>query len=244
MHRGKQTDMLILDFSKAFDTVPHQRLLQRLNFYGIQSSTHRWIEAWLCHRSQTVILDGESSVSEKVKSGVPQGTVLGPLLFLLYVNNIADDVGSLTRLFADDCLLYRKINNSEDAAALQHDLDIMVEWSKKWQMQFNADKCYVLRVTNKRSTRSSMHSYTMHGKPLKVVDEQAYLEVKLDSKLSWSPQVNNICAKATRMLNFTRRNFHKCSKPVKETVYKTFTGTPSPRVWPVCLGPLHKTSNR
>ena len=100
-----RTDILILDFSKAFDTVAHQRLLRKLHYYGIRGGTGKWLSQWLINRTQTVVVDGENSQPERVKSGVPQGTVLGPLMFLLYINDIGQNIkSSKIRLFADDCL--------------------------------------------------------------------------------------------------------------------------------------------
>lgn len=106
---------------KAFDTVPHRRLLHKLRHYGITGKTNHWIEAWLCDRQQRVVLDGACSSDAQVISGVPQGTVLGPLMFLLYINDIADNIspGTKVKLFADDCLLYRTINNNSDQLQLQ-----------------------------------------------------------------------------------------------------------------------------
>ena len=103
---GDQMDMLILDFSKAFEKVPHRRLLSKLQFYGIQGKTLAWIESWLINRSQSVIVDGVCSSSVAVMSAVPQGTVLAPLMFLLFVNDMQDDLECSLRLFADDALLY------------------------------------------------------------------------------------------------------------------------------------------
>ena len=103
----KQIDIMQLDFSKAFDTVPHQQLLTKLRYYGINGSTYNWIQTWLTCRSQQVVLDSECSSSAPVLSGVPQGTVLGPLMFLLYINDVTKGVSSQLRLFADDHLLNR-----------------------------------------------------------------------------------------------------------------------------------------
>ena len=102
--KHKQVDMLILDFTKAFDTVPHQRLLMKLKHYGIDSNLHRWISSWLTERTQQVVVDGDYSTCKQVRSG----TVLGPLMFLLFINDTGDHLNHSTiRLFADDCLLYR-----------------------------------------------------------------------------------------------------------------------------------------
>ena len=132
LDKRKTTDLLILDFSKAFDTVPHRRLLLKMKHYGITGKTNKWTESWLCHRQQRVVLDGTASTDSQVLSGVPQGTVLRPLLFLLYVNDIGDKISPQTtiKLFADDALLYRSINNPSDQIQLQQDLDTMIEWSK------------------------------------------------------------------------------------------------------------------
>ena len=100
-----QTDMLVLDFSKAFDTVPHHRLMLKLSNYGISGSTHKWISSFLQDRLQRVVVGGEHSEWSRVVSGVPQGTVLGPLLFLLNINDLPENLSSTCSLFADDCVV-------------------------------------------------------------------------------------------------------------------------------------------
>ena len=122
MNNHKQVDLLFLDFSKAFDTVPHMRLLNKLSFYGIQGPILQWIRSWLTQRKQKVVVDGESSSATIVKSGVPQGTVLGPLMFLVYINDINESISSSIRLFADDCVVYNTISTPRDAEQLQDDL--------------------------------------------------------------------------------------------------------------------------
>ena len=112
MNNKSQVDMVIMDFSKAFDVVPHNRLLNKLNRYGINNKTHIWISGFLKHRVQRVVVGGEHSTWTNVASGVPQGTVLGPLLFLVYINDLPDNINSTVRLFADDCVLYRQIRTS------------------------------------------------------------------------------------------------------------------------------------
>ena len=114
LDKSAQIDVAVLDFSKAFDKVPHQRLLSKIEYYGVRGNTNRWIASFLRGRCQRVVVDGSSSGPSNVISGVPQGSVLGPLLFLLYINDIGDNLTSTLRLFADDCLLYREITCSED----------------------------------------------------------------------------------------------------------------------------------
>ena len=119
-----QVDIGILEFSKAFDVVPHCRLLNKLQFYGINEVTRNWIQHFLAERHQKVMVDGVFSKGESVDSGVPQGTVLGPLLFLLFINDIPNSLsaGTTIRLFADDCLVYRPIRSMEDQILLQKNL--------------------------------------------------------------------------------------------------------------------------
>ncbi|KAK3870886.1 hypothetical protein Pcinc_023912 [Petrolisthes cinctipes] len=118
----RQVDAIVLDFAKAFDKVPHQRLLHKLEFYGIQGQLLHWIRTFLTTRKQRVVLDGSQSPSVPVTSGVPQGTVLGPLLFLSYINDPPLSLSSTTRLFADDSLVYRPIKDRNDCLRLQDDL--------------------------------------------------------------------------------------------------------------------------
>ena len=147
----------ILDFSKAFDKVPHQRLLIKLEHYGVRGTTLQWIKSFLSNRTQKVVVEGKLSSSAPVISCVPQGTVLGPLLFLAYINDLPSKVHDKARLFADDCLLYRRIKTDEDAESLQDDVNKLQDWEADWQMHFNPDKCELIRITNKRKTINVSH---------------------------------------------------------------------------------------
>ena len=110
VNRGhKQTDLIVMDFAKAFDKVPHRRLLHKLQYYGIRGSTHKWINSWLSGRTQQVVLFDQASYPVPVLSSVPKGLVLGPVLFLIFINDLPDNISSSLRLFADDCVLYRSI---------------------------------------------------------------------------------------------------------------------------------------
>ena len=131
-----------MDFAKAFDKVPHRRLLHKLEYYGIRGSTHKWINSWLSVRTQQVVLDGQSSDPVPVLSGVPQGSVLGPVLFLIFINDLPDNIRSSVRLFADDCVLYRNIHSLQDCLTLQEDLTSLGQWEADWQMKFNIAKCH------------------------------------------------------------------------------------------------------
>ena len=149
----KQTDLIIMDFAKAFDKVPHRRLLHKLENYGIRGSTHKWINSWLSGRTQQVVLDGQASDPVPVLSGVPQGSVLGPVLFLIFINDLPDNIRSSVCLFADDCVLYRNIHSLQDCLTLQEDLTSLGQWEADWKMKFNVAKCHsMISITNKFSS--------------------------------------------------------------------------------------------
>ena len=179
----------------------------------------KWISNWLTSRTQRVVVDGETSKPVHVKSGVPQGTVLGPLMFLIYINNIADETDKAThiRLFADDCLLYRVIRSSDDTDQLQKDLDSLTDWSSKWQMSFNSSKCKLLSVTTKR--KPIIHTYKMADDLLESVKHHPYLGVELSHNLKWTNHIHNITAKANNALWFIRRNLWRCPASVKQQMF-------------------------
>ena len=139
---------------KAFDKVPHHRLLHKLEFYGIRGSLHSWISSFLGNRSQQVLLDGVTSSTAPVQLGLTQGSVLGPLLFVLFINDLPEYISpkSTARLFADDCILCRTIETESDARDLQLDLDRLQQWKKDWLMEFHPQKCQVLHITSKRKS--------------------------------------------------------------------------------------------
>ena len=129
MQKGSQSDVIVMDFSKAFDKVSHNLLTQKLSRYGIQGLTNKWIRNWLSHRKRTVVLDGQNSYEAAVRSGVPQGSVLGPCLFLYYINDIPDQVKSSVRLFADHTIMYLTVTSQNDANQLQSDLQRLAMWA-------------------------------------------------------------------------------------------------------------------
>ena len=215
-----QVDAIVLDFSKAFDSVAHKRLLLKLEYYGIREEHLEWIRSWLTERTQSVRVDGELSGAVHVDSGVPQGSVLGPLFFLLYINDISDNTTSYVKLFADDCLLFRVIRNMQDAIDLQSDLNQLITWSDKWQMNFNASKCHTIHITRKTKHKVN-YQYHMKGTPLLEVPHHPYLGVELDHRLDWNQHVSNITANANKALGFVKRNLSRCSRDIKETAYFT-----------------------
>ena len=217
LDKGQQTDMIILDFSKAFDRVPHKRLLNKLHHYGVRGQTHQWIESFLSNRTQQVIIEGESSETVPVISGVPQGTVLGPLLFLLFINDLPDNITSKTRLFADDCIVYRTILTATDTEILQDDIYKLAEWEKTWGMNFHPQKCSVLTATRSRSPIH--HPYTLKGQVLERSQSTKYLGVDIQSDLSWIHHIDRITKKSNNMLGFLRRNLRTSNQETKTNAY-------------------------
>ena len=204
MDKGQQHGLLVLDFSKAFDRIPHERLLRKLDHYGVRGSTLKWIRAFLTDRVQQVTVEGATSDCVQVRSGVPQGTVLGPLLFLVFINDLPYCLDSRIRLFADDCILYRCIKERHDCELLQSNLYNLATWDKKWGMTFHPEKCSAISVTRAKNLISS--PYTMKGHALQTEDFTRYLGMELQSNMSWNCHMDQAVKKTNSTLGFLRRN--------------------------------------
>ncbi len=214
---GKSVDMAILDFSKAFDKVPHQRLMSKLNHYGIVGSLATWTKNFLTGRTQRVVVDGATSTPAPVDSGVPQGTVTGPLWFLLFINDLPSILKSSCRLFADDCIVYSPLDLDTKSQDLQTDLNSLEAWQDKWLMKFNPSKCVTMSI----STRgTSKHTYNFCGKDLESVDSNPYLGIEISNNFSWNNQTQISAKKARQVLGVIRRNLWFCNEEVKTTAYK------------------------
>ena len=216
---GRRTDLIILDFAKAFDKVPHERLLRKLDFYGIRGLTLGWIRAFLSNRTQTVVVDGTRSAPAPVISGVPQGTVLGPILFLLFINDLPDKLQSKTRLFADDCIVYRTIRNKKDCDILQTDLDTLTNWESLWGMEFHPKKCTSSVLSCTRSQKPFKYDYKLKGLILDYENTTKYLGVDISCKLSWDTHIQRITNKANSMLGFLRCNLKTSNRQTKTLAY-------------------------
>ena len=177
LENGKQTDLIIMDFSKAFDKVDHNLLINKLFNLGVNLSTVSWIESFLQNKSQSVVVEGKQSSSVPVMSSVPQGSVLGPCLFLAYINDLPDSLKSKDRLFADDTVVYLTINSQSDAQTLQDDLLKLEQWESNWSMEFNPDKCEVINVTKKKDP--IIFPYKLYNSELKSTENAKYLGVTI-----------------------------------------------------------------
>ena len=149
LKNGHSVDLVLLDLAKAFDKVSHAKLIQKLKAYGIDGISVKWIESFLTGRKQRVLKGDNISEWEDVTSSVPQGSVLGPLLFTIFINDLPDKIKNECRLYADDSKLTGVIENEEDAFEIQKDIDSMQNWAKTWQISFNYDKCKVMHFGKK-----------------------------------------------------------------------------------------------
>ena len=195
---GSPVDIIYLDFQKAFDKVSHQRLLLKLKAHGIGDSIIDWIEQWLTDRRQRVVVDGEVSNWKSVLSGVPQGSVL----FLIYINDLYDNITSNVLKFAADKKLFRKVNTDGDKQHLQNDLDRLVKWSEKWQMLFNFGKCKCLRTGHGNLDVNFKMGDTVLGTTVKEKD----LGVTISAAMKFSEQCGIAASKGNQILGLIRRN--------------------------------------
>ena len=219
------TDAVYLDFSKAFDSVPHGRLVHKLKAYGIRGKVLDWVEDFLLHRSQFVSINGSQSDMIHVSSGVPQGSVLGPTLFIYYINDLPSETDRKVRIFADDSKIYSGVSTKEDSIKLQEGIDALVEWSKKWMMKFNADKCKVLHL----GRNNPQYTYTMKdGNVTKELDTticEKDLGVSVDSLLTFDQHVNGATKKGRQMSGMIIRNITYKTPDIMLPLYKAYVRT-------------------
>ena len=219
-------DAIYMDYMKAFDKVPHRRLLTKLAQYGIRGDVLAWIQEYLSNRKQRVVINGVVSGWRDVVSGIPQGSVLGPLLFVIYINDLPDilEEGTQTYLFADDTKLYRRIRSIEDCQSLQRDLDALAEWSDKWLLKFHPKKCKVLEVGTRQSRN---YGYKLQGVLLEHVESEKDIGVVVDSQLKFSSHISTKINKANSVMGVIRRSFKALNS---DTFKKLFVSLVRPHV--------------
>ena len=202
---GHQTDVIYTDYSSAFQSVNHKLLLYKLHrSYHVSGNAIKWLQSFLTDRKQRVTVNGKCSAWTSVRSGTPEGSQLSPLLFALFVNDLADEIQTNALLFADDVKLYHKITCPGDSELLQTDLDRLATWSKHWKLYLNPSKCHSFRVTLRR--KPVLTTYKIQNCSLKHVEKVRDLGVWLDSKLTFVAHLDFTVRKANRALGVLIRS--------------------------------------
>ena len=229
LDQGGEIDIIYCDFMKAFDKVPHKRLLYKIKQYGIDGNILGWIEDFLSDRTQSVIINSCTSKAANVTSGIPQGSVLGPILFVLYINDLPSVVDKDTYifLFADDTKAFRQIHSPEDNQILQKDIDNMIKWSNTWLLKFHPQKCTMMHMgktsppkPNSDPNLITQHTYHMEGHPLSYSQCEKDLGVHIDNALNFDKHINQAINKATRVMAIVRKTFDYMDKEIFLNIYK------------------------
>jgi len=220
---GKEIRVVFLDISKAFDKVWHKGLVYKLRRCGIHGRLLAWFIDYLTDRMQRVVINGQCSNWGSIGAGVPQGSVLGPLLFLLYINDIVHVVNHCNiRLFADDTCLFIEVDDREQTANLVNDdLDAITAWSNRWLVKFSPSKTKSLTISNKYDAQLNPQVSLM-GKHIEEVDSNTYLGLRLSNNLHWKAHINDIALKARRKLNLMIPLKMKVDRKSLEVMYRSF----------------------
>ena len=216
LDKSNDIDCIYLDFQKAFDTVPHKRLLHKLQGYGISGSLYKWLESFLVGRKQRVVLNNEDSAWTPVTSGIPQGSVLGPILFLIYINDLPDTVRNVVKLFADDTKIYSVDKDEESQQRLQEDMDKLVNWSEDWLLKFDKEKCKHLHLG-----KGNAKTFTIEGREITKTTEEKDLGVTIDQHLKFQTHIGLQVKKANQKLGIIKRTFSFMDKEMFLTLYKS-----------------------
>ena len=214
---GCPVDVQYLDIEKAFDRVPHHRLLLKLEAVGVRGPLLDWIGNFLENRQHRVTLRGSSSTWKDVHSRVPQGSVLGPLLFVVYINDLVGDLESRASLFADDAKIYRAVRTQEDLEAMKRDMRRIEEWSEKWLLTFNANKCKTMHI----GYGNNQCNYELNNRILDKTEAEKDLGILISSSLKPSNHVAAVAARANSRLGIIKRNFEYVDREMFLTLYLT-----------------------
>ena len=217
-------DVIYLDFAKAFDKVDHNILMHKLECLGITGKVLQWVKVFLSNRTQTVIVDGEHSLPQIVISGVPQGTVLGPLLFIVFINDIFGTVNhSVIRSFADDTRLTKQIHSVEDQIELQNDLNAVIKWAAQNNMELHEDKFELLHHGKIEALKAGQgHIYNLtDGSIINNTNCVKDLGVVIHESLKWSDHINEVSLKATQMSGWILRTFKTRNRLALMTLFKS-----------------------
>ena len=216
LKHNKQVGVVFFDIRKAFDSVPHTRLLSALADVGVRGNLLNWFSDYLSNMKQRVVLDGVASSLTHAFSGVPQGSILGPLLFIVFMNSITHlelSHGSNITLYADDILLYKPINSADDLILLQQDVDSVLNWIQSNSLSPNTAKTQL--INSLRSPKATPLHITVNGHTVHQSDSAVYLGVTLNSSLSWSTHIKNTCRSTIRQLGLIHRKLHSAPQSVR-----------------------------
>lgn len=218
---GKEIRMVFLDISKAFDKVWHKGLLRKLESLGVRDPLLKWIKSYLTGRKQRVIIDGQSSDWKQIEAGVPQGSVLGPLLFLIYINDITCDLQCNCFLYADDTCLFEVVDEPDlTAAKLNNDLERINAWTCDWRVTINPGKTKSMTFSAKRIKPRHPMLY-FNNETIEIVSNHKHLGVILSSNLSWRAHIFNVYEKASKKLNLLKGLKFKLSRETLSKLYKS-----------------------
>ena len=215
------TDCIYFDFKKAFDTVPHKRLKVKIDAFSFHNKISNWLKDFVTNRKQFVKIRNSNSTTLEVTSGIPQGSVLGPILFILYINDITEHINSKIVLFADDIKLYKTIqNNKNDTKQLQDDINKLYRWSEIWLLKFNTTKCN--KITYEKKASLQQHTtYHIAQNQLENISEIKDLGVLFEENLNPSTHIYSKVKKASQILGIVRRNFCNLQADIVVNLYKT-----------------------
>ena len=218
---GKEVRVVFLDISKAFDKVWHAGLLRKLEALGVQSPLLQWFESYLCNRKQRVVIEGQCSDWRTITSGVPQGSVLGPLLFLIYINDITDDLASLPLIYADDTTLLEIVDDPVvSAGRLNSDLHKISVWADKWLVRMNPVKSRNVIFSLKRNKQVHPPLF-LSSNIVKDVESHTHLGLTLQSSMSWRKHIVRVFEKASKRLNMLKFVRFKVDRSILTSLYKS-----------------------
>ena len=219
MEDKTNTCFIFCDVSKAFDRVWHKGLIVKLEAHGIKGSLLQFLSNYLSDRKQSVFVNSSMSSFKTTNAGVPQGSVLGPLMFLLYVNDIADNLLNISRLFADDTSVSSSSNDTQEIKrTLERDMEKVLDWSNKWKVSFNPSKTELLFIGNCPDDFEIIFNNT----PIKPIDSHKHLGLTFSSNAKWSLHIDNICNSALRRINFLKKLKYKLTRCTLNKIYCTF----------------------
>jgi len=226
LDEGGVIHAIYMDFMKAFDTVSHQRLLFQLKNYGINTKICEWVKSFLTGRKQAVKINSSISEWHEVTSGIPQGSVLGPILFVIFINDLPDCVNSSPYMFADDTKIYREIRSINDRNMLQNDLDKLFNWSCNSRLKFHPGKCKVLEISSKYTQQQVKPQYVLqdyngNSVPLGVASHEKDIGVIFESSLNFSMHIQSKVSKANQIVGLIRRSFINLTESIFVFLFKS-----------------------